>query len=372
MDMKKIILNEEQVKRIIEQVISEQKASETSGGTDLNRITHALLSSSYGLPDGANHENYYYAASVSEVIQMSKTGDKTKYLSVFKPSNEYTPGNPKGYMDYIKINNDELNGKGSKTFNFNGGAVYATHNGLLALVRAMDNMRGVASILTISFGENKTGVAAYNERLGDGVQYNSDDAMIRTSAISMLSRVFCALACEPNSRKKGNFESTYVQNATNEQLTTFIQTLMNGTVIGRGGFMDQSKIEKLLLLLKPKGFVTEVKFDVESIAQKLLPLQNKPDFDKNKQIEIENIGKTFLNNLADTLKSIYMKNLEIYVNTLLPKNAPTIVPTIKNVNFNGYDSLGTVYQTIFNSKSGTLIPINTNITSSAKNYESGR
>jgi hypothetical protein len=368
--MKKIILNEEQVKRIIEQVISEQKVSEINGGTDSNRITHALLSTSFGLPDGATHENFYYGADVSQVIAISANGDKTKFLSVFNPLNAYNK-DPKGYMDYIKVNDEDLTGIASKTFNFNKGRVYASHNGLLALARSMDHMRGVPSLLTISFGSNTSGTGAQNERLGNGIQYDSKQATDRASAIKGLTYGFCALASNLESRKNGVFPITYLQTATNEKIMAWIKTGINNIGSGVGGFMDATKKDELILALKPKGFITEVNFDVTPFTQKLMGLQNLPDYNKDKQSQIDIIGKSFLGNLADTLKTIYMKNHEIYVTTFLPKNAPTIIPLIKNDNFNGYSGLGDTYNSIFNGRLAPATQTPTIQTSTSQQYQSG-
>jgi len=371
--MKKIILNEEQVKRIISQVISEQKVSEINGGTDSNRITHALLTKFFGLPDGATHENSYYGSTIAQVIAAS-SGEETKFLSVFSPLNAYSK-DPVGYMDYIKVNNDELNGTGSKTFNFNTGSVWGTHNGLLALARSMKHMRGVPSLLTISFGTNTTGTAAYNERLGNGIQYDAKAAMDRTSSINGLTYGFCALASEVEYRKKGSFTIPYLQTATNAQLINWIKLAINSIACGGGGFMDQrdqTKKDKMISDLKPKGFITEVDFDVSPFTQKLLELQNIPDYNKDKEAQIENIGNSFLGNLANTIRSIYMKNHELYVTTYLPQNAPTIVPLIKNDKFNGYSSLGTTYKSIFFGKLAPAIQTPTIQTNTSQNYESGR
>ena len=127
--MKKVILSEEQVKRVIDNILNEQSASEFAGGTDAQRIAHALLTKNFGLPDGANNESSYYGANIADVIKMSGTGDRSKFLSVFKPANKYSE-DPKFYYDSIFVNNEKLENSGTKAFRFVNGNVYAAHNGL--------------------------------------------------------------------------------------------------------------------------------------------------------------------------------------------------------------------------------------------------
>ena len=153
--MKKIILTESQVKSVINNFINEQGATvnEFVAETDASKITHAMLSSSFGLPNGAQNETKFYVAQISKVIEQSTKDPKT-LLSIFTP---YTPvtndpkddGDMGGYFDYIEVYQAPgkagvaLETKGTKTFNFVSGLwVAASHNGLLAIKRLMDQMKG--------------------------------------------------------------------------------------------------------------------------------------------------------------------------------------------------------------------------------------
>lgn len=378
MKMRKLIISEEQVKRVIETILNEQQLSEFKGGTDAQKITHALLSKNFGLPDGSNHENYFYGANVVDVINAS-SGDRSKFLSVFKPANKYSE-DPKSYLDSIYVNNDSLQNSGLKTFKFINGNVYATHNGLLALVRSMDYMQGNGGMLTISFGTSTDGKQSQSERIGGGIKYDSNRALNQTPIINSLENALVALSVAPNFRNLGTFVGIKKE-MNNEELISFIQRILSNIVIGAYGFMDYSKKDEIIQNLTPKGFVTNVDVNVGVIAQKLISLQQIPDkeqdengqwkiYNKQKQSQLNNIGESFEENLINVLKTTYIKNFQIYIQNYLPNSVPQISPLIKNVRFD-YKGLGDAHYTNFYSYVAGNTQLSTNMSQKTTNYKTG-
>ena len=124
----KLILKEKQVKRLIDEIILEQNMNIGRGGTDLRRVSHNYLSDNYGLPDGAEHENFYYSARIPDVIKQSEDGDVSKFLSVFTPIQKYN-SDEKAYLDYVSVNGQELTQNDitqrvNRTFDFKQGTTY--------------------------------------------------------------------------------------------------------------------------------------------------------------------------------------------------------------------------------------------------------
>lgn len=377
--MKKVLLSEGQVKRVMDLLISEQQASEFAGGTDAQKTTHSLLSKNFGLPDGANNESSYYGANIADIIKISGSGDRSKFLSVFKPANKYSE-DPKFYYDSIIVNNDKLENSGSKAFRFVSGNIYATHNGLLALARAMDYMGGRGGVLTISFGKSTVGKEAQSERLGGGVQFDSNRALNQTPIINSLENALVALSVSPNFRNLGTFIGIKKE-MTNDELTSFIQRMIGNIVIGAYGFMDYSKKDEIIQNLTPKGFVTNVDVDVNGIARKLISLQQIPDkeqdennqwktYNKQKQNQVNSIGLSFEENLIGLLKSTYVKNFEIYVQNYLPNSSSQIIPLIKNVRFD-FKGLGDTHDVNFHSYVGGSAQANSSLTQKSTNYKTG-
>ena len=377
--MKKFILTEEQVKRVVDSLINEQQVSEFKGGTDAQRITHALLSKNFGLPDGANHENYYYGANIVDVIAMSKTGDRTKFLSSFKPANKYSEDS-KVYLDSIYVNNDSLQNSGSKTFKFVNGNVYGTHNGLLALARAMDHMGGRGGFLTISFGSNVVGKDAQSERIGGGVKFDSNRALNQTPVMNLLENALVTLAVAPNFRNLGTFAGIK-KDWTNDELITIIQKLLNNIIIGVYGFMDNEKKDDIIQNLTSKGFVDNFNFNITGNLQKLISLQQIPDKIRNedsekvvyngqKQNQLNGIGDSFEENMINQLKKLYSQNFKIYVDNYLPNSSSQMSQFINNVRFD-YKGLGDCHEFNFNSYVAGSSTNSSTLKQSNTNYKTG-
>ena len=345
----KIILLENQIKKLITKMVineQQQQASEFGGGTDAQRITHALLTKNFSLPDGAKHENYFYGANIADVIAMSKSNDRSKFLSIFKPFNTYTknPNDISNYMDSIYVNDDYLINSGSKTFTFTNGMVFASHNGLLALVRAMDHMGGNGGMLTISFGSNTSGKKSESERIGGGVSFNSDRAMNQGISINGINHTLVMLSISPYYRRFANFSGLDIT-LTNDKIIEMVNQKINDISMGYSGFMDFNRREEIVKNLIPKGFITKIDFDVTPLAQKLISLQQINEeqvnsyggktkfYSEDKKEQIESLSMSMEGDMVGKIKEAYLKNFEIYVKNYLPNSASQLIPRINSVNF---------------------------------------
>ena len=360
--MKRIIVTENQARLIIDNLISEQGTSQINvktvyGGTDGQRVSHAFLEKTYGLPGGSKNENYYYGANIEDVIKISANPQNTsKFLSVFTLNDKYS-NNTKDFYDYIEVNGQSLDQPGSKVFKFAKGTVYASHNGLLGLVRAMTTMGGVASNVKISFGASKKGPEAENERMVGSVTFNSNQALNKTPAMNLFTDGFASLSADPNLLK--NTISVF-KNYTVDQLKVYLPKRVNETIMGIGGFMDYDQKDSIIKILQPKGFITDLKYDLNPVMDQLIKLKNIPDteraddsnkmeYNEGKRNQLNNISKTFLMDFVEKVKAAYIYNFKLYVEHFLPEDKDTILPLIPNTQFKIYP-IGEWHHTIFHAR----------------------
>jgi hypothetical protein len=378
---KTVILTETQISRIIDKIISEQgtnnqTANEFKGGADVDTVSHKFLSVNFGLPNGTKYENYYYGAKVEDVIKMSGTSDRSKYLSIFKPLNAY--GNdPKDFYDYISVNNVELNDRGVKKFDFNTGNVIASHNGLLALVRAMSGMRGQGGIMTITFGRTRTGKEAEESREFSGISYDSNRALNQKSTMNLIQDVFCAAASDP---KNISASVSQFKGKTPQELINFVNMWISNAVQGFYGFMtqDEEQRNKIIGKLIPKGFITKIDFDSSSIINELVTNYRnvpdlikdtydyyaKPKYNEQKRQSLNRFDDQYVNDLQTKVKDAYDKNFTLFVENFLPDNKAKILPQIPSSNFQMV-GLGEWHYTIFNSKYGGSVETQSTISTTS-------
>lgn len=376
--MRTVILSESQVKYVIDNILSEQQANEFVGSTDINKMSHQLLSTKFGLPDGANNENFYYSANVADVIKMSSDiANRSKYLSIFKPSKEY--GKKGQYLDYFDLNGDSLSGSGSKTFKLSQGTITASHNGLLALSRAMDRMGGKSGFLTINIGNAASGVDAKKERVSSAVNYNANKALNLTTMMNGVQDLFCALAVSDQYLKLTT--SQYIGLSV-EEIQRRLVNIINNMAMGLYGFMDHTRKDEIVTKLKPLGLITTIDFDVQKVISQLTPLRSVADlqssekgplsiYNGNKKNKLSQIGATYQSDLATKIKEAYMANFKIYLDVYLPNAKFEIIPTIKNTRLDVYD-LGNWHYRLFHSKRGESIKVEpSKLNNTSGEYDSG-
>ena len=381
--MKKTIfvLRESQLKYVIKNVLNEQENySQHMGSTSAVRVSHALLSTNFGLPDGSEHEDFYYSARTENILQISKEGDSTKFLSVFNPTMKYTTATQKEkYRDYFRIGDEEIVNKGNNTYSFGPGQiVYAAHNGLLALTRAMDNMNGVSGYLTINLGKETEKDKVGNEMVSSNIILNNEKAFDISPTLNLFQSVLAKFAINPNFYDRMVIDSTKM---SPEKLLSinYPQVLINNIISGKNGFLsfgNPSLTESIIEKLKPLGFKTELNFDTTSVINELKKLATTPDYDMNNRIDVNkqkkmnDIGSTYQNNLIQTIRKIYIDNFKIFIKTYLPKYEKQMLPKIETI-VSDINPLGNTYYSIFKS---TIAKPNSNqstISISSNKYSAG-
>lgn len=380
--MKKTIfvLRESQLKYVIKNVLNEQENySQHMGSTSAVRVSHDLLSSNFGLPDGSSHEDYYYSAKTEDILNISKQGDSTQFLSVFSPDTKYTtPEQQEKYKDYFRIGNEEIVNKGNNTYSFGPGqVVYASHNGLLALARAMGSMNGTSGYLTINLGKETKSDKVGSEMVSSNIILNNQKSFDISPSFNLIQNIFVKFAVNPNFYGKMKIDVTRM---TPEKLQSinYAQVALNNIISGKSGFLNfgnPTLTEEIINKLEPLGFKTEINFDTASIINELKKLSNIPDYDGNKfnsdkQKKISEIGNNYQNNLVQLVKQIYIENFKIFVKTYLPKYEKLLSQKIETIVSN-IINLGNVYYGVFNSTGAPAPTTQSTINISSGNYRPG-
>lgn len=343
----KLIIKESQVKNLIDTLINEQDVNIARGGTDLRTVSHKYLETNHGLPQGSKYENYYYIADIKSIIGQSAKGNISNFLSVFRP---YKSSDK--YIDYVDINGDvltqdDMKQKVSKRFNFVEGNVIASHNGLLGIARAMESLQGKPGILTLQFGQYKTGAEAKDERLTQGVIFQSNTAFDRTSGISGLLSVIVMSAIKPEYRAYTASQSQTKNSTDDNTFLSYIENYINNIIIGSNGFFNPNNvsIDKIVSTLTPKGLITKSDVDIKPLFNALKNLRNlddktaafsgveyknRTDYNTVKYEQIKNISNQYIPSLISDIKEKYTKNLKIFINHYLPEMQNTLLYGVDN------------------------------------------
>lgn len=382
--MKRIVITENQARLIIDKLISEQGTPQINvktvyGGTDGQRISHAYLEKSFGLPGGSKYENYYYGANIEDVIKMSADPQNaSKFLSIFTLNEKYS-NTPNDFYDYIEVNNQVLDKPGSMVFKFYKGTVYAAHNGLLALTRAMMSMGGVGVNMKISFGASKKGTEAENERIIGSVSFNSNQALNLTPSMNSLSDAFASLAATPELLTN---TTSMFKGKSKEDIKNFIVKRINTIAQGFGGFMDYDQSANILKVLQPKGFIMDLKYDLSSQLTKLESLSSIPDVENDdysskstynelKRRQLNDIGESFVTDLTNKIKEAYMQNFKLYVENFLPEDKDRILGLIPTVKIKSYP-IGEWHYHIFHSRFSGSTQVGSQLQQQNKKVGSGK
>jgi hypothetical protein len=375
------ILRESQMKYVIKNVLNEQENySQHMGSTSAVRVSHDLLSNNFGLPDGSEHEDYYYSAKSEDILNISKQGDSTQFLSVFSPDTKYTtPEQKEKYKDYFRIGNEEIVNKGNNTYSFGPGqVVYASHNGLLALARAMSNMNGTSGYLTINLGKETKSDKVGSEMVSSNIILNNQKSFDISPSFNLIQNIFVKFAVNPNFYGKMKIDVTRMTPEKLESIN-YAQVALNNIISGKSGFLNfgnPTLTEEIINKLEPLGFKTRINFDTASIINELKKLSNIPDYDANnrfnsdKQKKISEIGNSYQNNLVKLVKQIYIENFKIFVKTYLPKYEKLLSQKIETIVSN-IINLGNVYYGVFNSTGAPASTTQSTINISSGNYRPG-
>lgn len=328
--MKRLILTENQIKKIIDNIINEQSVGEISVGTDGSKISHKALSS-FGLPQSKS-DNIYYSSDTASIIKQS-SGPENQFLSIFKPSND-----TKIYTDYLQVGDVILNSQGSKIFNFNGNQnVIASHNGLLSIVRAMKQFKGTPYVTTVNFGKSNTKTKeGETERETKTVQLNWAEAL--NPNMGGLDMAWIGLAVRiPQYCRKGYIESVLwaQKNGVNGFKESYNNLLCG---LDLGGYADKTKTNEILNVLPKEGFITNFDYDLQPMYNALSQLRSESDYeggddgnraDEEKAQKVEEIFLGYWGPLKEYLYKTYRNNLYVYVKHYLPNSYTQFVDQIR-------------------------------------------
>lgn len=327
-------------------VISEQTSAEYKIGTDKNRVGHKYLAK-FGLPNSPTGENDYYTTNSQTILNQALKGQKADFLSIFKPLGE----NSGGYHDFLEIGGKymEIDNKGYPTealqFDFGGpnATVVASHNGLLMMYRAMDEMNKIQEPIyaIMKFGEAKTSAGRATERESKGVVFNLQNAIRPFFNFPYGSQTLVA-TLNPNSWEKiGDEYSKMMTKYNPEQMKKWLLDTLNEEIQGLVtpyGFVspthkgEVNKLEGWVSTINPELVGKVIDAYVSTQGEEDWDYdRNKPNLDKvNKILEV---SRDPLVALFEEMKKIYLQNLKVYLNKYLPQTSNKLIAQV-NQNFN--------------------------------------
>lgn len=348
--MKKVILSETQIKRIIDTIINEQ-AGEISVGTDGSKISNGSLSG-FGLPK-ADTDNFYYSTTTAEIIKQSG-GPENQFLSIFKPVSD-----AKAYIDYLKIGDKVLSGQGSQVVDFNiNQQVIASHNGLLVIVRAMRQFKGRPFVTTLSFGKSKT--TTDQGRIERETKVTEIDwANALRPPLGVMDLLWLGLSVVDSKVARPNYRGI-IEKAKQGGVNLFSKTYSTYMCgLNNGGFADQTKRDEILNILPKEGFILDFQYDLSKMYNAFDSLKNMEDYDEDgnpnqqKINKVEEIWNIHSGPLFDYILPIYRRNLLVYVKHYLPNSYAQYEKQINSIVYNNKFSASTWYSKLI-QKTGDI------------------
>jgi len=361
--MLRLVINENQLIKLIDNVLVESKMgaieeyistkneiyAQHYGSATKKTVSHELLETNFGLPSGSTYENFYYSANLSDVVNASISMSRDKFLSIFRPISPYNK-DKNAYSDTFIINNVSLVNEGKKTYNLSeNGVIYASHNGLLALTRAMNGMKGESGFLTIELN-------AKDER-GYNIIFDLNTALNPVSVFRGIQTILVKFAINPNFYSKMTIDFTNKKTPQEIKQLNINQNQILSFIKGTSTYlkMDDDNLKtQILNNLKSKGLITNIDINLDSFINELTSLSKENDFIDEKTInsdklkKISDIGKKYQTQLVDSIKNAYVNNLKLFVKYYLPNYSNIILPKIDNVNF-VMEDLGKLYSSVFKS-----------------------
>lgn len=354
----KLVIKESQLKNLLDVIITEQEINIARGGTDLRRQSHSGLTQSYGLPEGGEYENYLYSANIDDVIKQSATKNTQTYLSVFSPSIPYS-NEKENYIDYVRVNNgnyidelkqNDINQQVRKTFDFRpGGTITASHNGLLAIARAMIGLRGKPGALTLQFGVETDKDAGYNERFTEGVIYKSETTFDAKKQIGGLLSLISMVAVK-NTNRINTATQGYTKDDDDNTLYNNILKRIKFIIVGNNLFFDPNVIPVDKIIndkdLINRGFINQIKIDIRPLFNALKSIRdNYPNdfvsnadntiksYNEEKYKKIYEISNQYLPSILEEMRKIYVNNLPIFAQKYLPEYQRVIMRDLSKLIF---------------------------------------
>jgi len=369
-----------------------EQSSIYNGSTDGDTVSHKKLNIERGLPyTGEKDENMVYQTGIQTVLTSWQL-PKNEKLSIFKAIG----GSFSEYTDYISfIGQDEkgkeltpvtLKGPGTQKFNLAGnGKILASHNGLLAIARVMDQLKGnYPGPVTITFGTEKGKTKkADDQRFGEGITFDSQTVTNQNIPLRGIVEAIVLLSINPKYRE---FTSSSYRNFNDEELEKFLKTSIFNLSRGDSGFLISNSSRKSEII-KTAG-LDGLTYDVSSIVSTAKEYAKIPDstnniydvsndrksgklrligYDQSKGKKLNDFGSSIMPNLVKEIKSTYLSNLQKFINVYLKDNPPNITDvTMEPQGFQYYQ------QFLFTSQPVSEVPFNIDLESTAQTYKKGQ
>jgi hypothetical protein len=343
---RRFVLNENDRNEILKMYgLLLEEISTFEGSTSGEEVSHKKLNTEWGLPYTSNDdESKYYSASMKDVMDKAPTLSQNMKLSMFKPAGNKTES------DFFAIQNNEptvdpATGKKSKSwqkvttgnnkeFYISGdGVIAGAGNGLLALARALNQMRKSAPfnlLITLGTSTNKQGE---NERYGSGIDMTV--ACDLTTSLNRVMDAFVVLSMDPNFRKYSKAILGNINLQDDNQLKNIIKSTIYFITRGDNFFIPTgtNPEEKNKQAIKA-GLTPLDDYDFDSIFNDLAALRVKDEFDyenmdnkvskgsyapgygfNNKITKMNEISNTKINQLFEAIKKRYYENFDKWVKT---------------------------------------------------------
>lgn len=326
--------------------LSEQKITEFKASTDnirmynFNNPKGKSFNSNFGLQGTPEIENYYFKSTIGDIVRQSR-GDKTQYLINFKPLS-----NAGDYVEFLRIGNKEINGSGTETFDIDKNMVIvATHNGLLAIRRLMEEMPKVGYN-----GEKAkaTVTIAGTEKSSESRTYDPNEAKKLVPTANYLIRLFSVLITPKDKRKNINSTITEtIKNYSSAELKNYIKKVIDSYLVSK-------------FLPNPKDWET-IKNQYQLKGSENINLDeifSYAEFGGEKNSLNQNLWENFWTSFKNT----YLSNYSTYVNNISPENASNSINEMsKSIsNQNSSFSLSDTYRGLFTDQKTSTVTTSKN------------
>jgi len=338
--------------------LSEQvSAKEFKASTDSMRMYNFpnekanSSNSKYGLQGDSKLENYYFTSTIADIVVQSKK-DESEYLVNFKPLSD-----AKTYVDYISFNGKEINGSGTQTFNINKNTkIVATHNGLLAIKRIMDQMKE-----SNYNGENAkvTVTIAGEKRSSQFKTYDPNRAKnIGPTANSIIRYIATLIVPKQNRPQIDDEIVNVIKSKTSDEIKDFIGKVIDSSLVAN--FLpDQKEWRDIKEKYKLKG----------SESTNLSPLLDKAEYGR------DGLDQKLWEDFWKTYRDTYLYNYSQYVTDLYPNEAQKLILDMsKSIQTqNAVSSLKDTFNGLFKEKTYSTVGQTQNKQSSGeRSYEVGK
>jgi len=345
-------------------VISEQTSAEYELGTDKTPVSHDFLGG-FGLPKSPKSKNDYYTSDLANILNQALKGQKSNFLSIFKPLGK----DAGSYHDWLQVGDQdmEVDLKGIPSpqivVDFGGPnqTVVASHNGLLMIYRAMDEMNKIKAPInaTMKFGEAKTKKGMSDERESTGTVFNLQNAVRPLLNYPYGTQAVVAAVNPQFYDKIGDDLDKQMAGKSREQFIQEMVEMINNEIQGVGpyGFVSPKHKEEVK---KIKGWGSINPEFAAKVVDAYISQQGIEDWDyydnrlnKSKRGNILEASAEPLLALGEEMKKLYLQNVQLYLNTYLPRTSNQLMNQVRQSFNPNFDIRNLEYDRIFTKSSGS-------------------